>query len=425
LQICRDISSSNYKINPQGQVFTEFETIENALIRLAHQVESQIHTLVEAKEQAEQGEKTKAQFVANISHEIRTPMNGIIGYIQVLEQSELKPDAKQQVLAIKHACLQLLNILNDVLDLSKLDEEAIEISKENFSLRDIFTNIYDIFLPSFEQKGVAFDIAFSDTVPDFVSADELRIRQVVSNITSNALKFTESGYVTIEIDYDKSKSSLVIVVTDTGIGIKEEYLEKLFLPFSQEDGHVARKYGGTGLGLNISKKLLDLMQGSIQVKSKPGEGATFVVDIPITETTARVIEVPARKSSTPDLSSTSILIAEDNITNQMVIKALLKPTKAQLTMANNGEEAIEKIRESSFDIVLMDVQMPVLDGLSSTRILREEMDFEKPIIGVSANALQHDLDEAIDAGMSDYISKPIIKEELYKTLEKWCREEDL
>ena len=420
LQMCRDITAAKYNVQPQKQQFSEFATIETAMIKLAHQVENQIKSLEVARERAEQGENAKAQFIANMSHEIRTPMNGIIGYLQVLENSQLDKEQVSQIASMKQASSQLLAILNDILDLSKLEASGINLIKEPFSFKDMLSNLYEIYLPSFQQKSIRLTVNCSNSFPDYLMGDELRIRQIISNLTSNAQKFTSQGAVSIQAIYHHDDSRLEIIVTDTGIGIKSEYLDELFKPFTQEDGHIARKYGGTGLGLNISQKLLDLMDGEINVISKPNKGTVFKVDIPIEKTVQLPsTSEPEQKENSHKIPHCKILIAEDNHTNQLVIRAMLKLPQITIEFADNGQQAIDMACRDEFDAILMDVQMPVLDGLSATRILRQEYHFTKPIIGVSANAMKEDIQSAFKYGMDDYLSKPILKDQLYELLIKW------
>lgn len=420
LQMCRDITAAKYNVHPQKQKFSEFATIETAMIKLAQQIESQIKSLEVARERAEQGENAKAQFIANMSHEIRTPMNGIIGYLQILENSSLDKEQTNQIASMKQASMQLLGILNDILDLSKLEASGIDLMSEPFSFKDMLTNLYDIYLPSFQQNSIRFTVNYSNSFPDYLMGDELRIRQIISNLTSNAQKFTSEGAVSIQAIYHHGDSRLEIIVTDTGIGIKSEYLDELFKPFTQEDGHIARKYGGTGLGLNISQKLLDLMNGQINVVSQPGKGTVFKVDIPIDKTSdLPKASKPKPKQISLDIPECKLLIAEDNRTNQLVIKAMLKLPQIKIEFADNGQQAIDMANHDEYDAILMDVQMPVLDGLSATRLLRQEHGFEKPIIGVSANAMKEDIETAMEHGMNDYLSKPILKDQLHEALIKW------
>ncbi len=394
--------------------------INHELSLANEKIQSQFNSLVEARKKAEESEQVKIQFIANMSHEIRTPMNGIIGYLQVLEDADIAEEHKQKIAAMRHSSKQLVTIVDDILDLSKLEQDGIELLEEPYPVKKMLENIYDIFQPSFAAKGVAFKIIYDDSLPEYLVGDELRIRQIITNLTSNALKFTDQGAVTISASFQSDDSLLKIQIEDTGIGISPDYLDELFTPFTQEDGHIARKYGGTGLGLNISQKLLDLMNGEIEVESTPAVGSIFNVSIPMVE--AMIEETNEIASSSVDISDIphcTVLIAEDNLTNQMVIKAMLKAPQITLEFANNGEEAINIARKRVFDLILMDIQMPVMDGLTATNKLRNEIGFIKPIIGVSANAMKDDIAKAVAIGMSDYLAKPIIKKTLYAKLHQW------
>lgn len=417
LRMCVQIGNSNYDIKTTNQQFTEFKTIEDALAKMAQQVESQIEELIAAKDVAEHSERAKASFLANTSHEIRTPLNAIIGYIQVLESQTTDTEQLAGIQTMKDSSMQLLHVLNDILDISKLDAGGIAINPSSFSIKDMLLSIQALFKPDFDKKGLRFDIVLDNGLADYYLGDELRIRQIIANLTSNSYKFTETGGVTLSARHDGT--NLIIKVSDTGKGIKEEYLNQLFQPFTQEDGNIARKYGGTGLGLNISQKLIDMMDGHIIVDSKVGLGSLFKVVLPLAAT-----EKPEQIDTTVDVPEPAeligkILIAEDNIVNQKVFQGLLKPTNLDITFAVNGVDAINLAQQQSFDLILMDVQMPQLDGISATRKLREDESYEKPIIGVSAAALTEEVAEAKQAGMDDYLAKPVLKNELYSMLAKW------
>ena len=413
------LAQGNYSPQQKKYSFSEFQQINNALNSMRDTIETQINTLMVAKEKAEQSEKTKSQFLANMSHEIRTPMNGIIGLIQSLEQSNLDETQKDYIKHIKQSSLSLLSILNDILDLSKIDANKIVLEHTPSNVKALVQEVINIFQSNFDRKGIVLNFQYSNNAPEVFELDSFRLKQIITNLIGNALKFTESGSVSINIratpiedDYYK----LVLIVSDSGIGISSDNIEKLFQPFVQADGNVTRRFGGSGLGLSIVSNLVRLFKGTISVKSELGHGSTFTIELPVKVAKGNVKTELPMAESTPELHHFNILIAEDNLTNQLVMKALMKPTGANLVFANNGKEALELLQQSTFDLIFMDIQMPVLDGLSATRQARHELGIKSPIIGLSANAMPNDVRLADEAGMNHYIAKPIIREKLYQLL---------
>ncbi|PRR82065.1 ATP-binding protein [Clostridium vincentii] len=364
-----------------------------------------------------------------MSHEIRTPMNAIMGLAHIISQSDLNDLQKNYISKIEQSSKILLRIINDILDFSKIEAKKLEIENINFNLDTVFDNITTLYTPSATAKGIDINFDIYKGVPNVLKGDPLRLEQIISNLTTNAIKFTSQGEVNVLVriaDETENKVSLNFSVTDTGIGLTKEQIERLFTAFTQADNSTTRKYGGTGLGLTITKQLVDLMDGSIWIESKLGEGSTFQFIIQFDKVPTILIlkdeeyNGESLKKFQRALKDKQILLVEDNDINQLVAKSILEQAGICVSIASNGEEAIKHIRANKFDAVLMDVQMPIMDGYKATEILRETYSrLELPIISMTANALNGDRERSIKSGMNDYISKPINPDILFRTLVKW------
>ena len=542
-----------------GKVIRFIGVLQNISERKKTEVE-----LKTAKEEAEEASLAKSQFLANMSHEIRTPMNAIMGLTHLISQSDLNDSQRNYISKIEGSSKTLLRIINDILDFSKIEAGKLELENIRFNLDKVFENVSSLYTTSATNKGIDINFDIGEGVPDVLNGDPLRLEQIISNLTTNAIKFTRQGEVNVVVrDYDEreDKVKLHFSVTDTGIGLTKEQMERLFTAFTQADNSMTRKYGGTGLGLTITKQLVDLMNGEIWVESEYGEGSTFhfiiefdkvpniirpsyekypdlqgkkvlVIDhnktsLMILERMLRsfLLEVTALRDpfeaiellekenfdllvidfNLPELSGIDlykrlvvnteikvpktifvsatgresyynqanqlgvknflvkpinqslmfdavmgalkgtttrevnreyneesqikfqrvlkdkrILLVEDNDINQLVAKDILEQAGIRVSIASNGEEAIKHVHANKFDAVLMDVQMPIMDGYKATEILRETYSSsELPIIAMTANALKGDREKSIESGMNDYISKPINPEILFETLVKW------
>lgn len=363
--------------------------------------------LIKAKEAAESDVKAKRRFLANISHEIRTPMHAIMGLAEQLSSTDLDEQQRQYAQVINDSSHSLLNIINDVIDISKIEDGKLKIETLDFSVREVFYSCFELFKEAARKKGLRFDIDVDEKLEKNHTGDPSRLRQVLQNIISNAVKFTESGF--IEIRCWKGPEALVIFeCTDTGIGMNEKMKERLFQDFSQEDDSFERKYGGSGLGLAISNELVNLMNGSIAIQSEKGKGTRVRIEIPFQPAKP----LPAKQaesrvtSQDKDLTSVKLLVAEDNRFNQLLIQVMLNNHSISHDIVNNGSEAIEKIQQEHYDILLMDIQMPEMDGLEATRRIREKKGIELPIIAITANAIEEELKQYLKEGMTDYITKP-------------------
>ncbi len=381
-----------------------------------------------AKDRAEKMSQAKGEFLANMSHEIRTPMNGVIGTLQLLEDTSLSPEQKEFVDIAHKSADALLAILNDILDLSKIEAGKLSFENIAFDLSQIINDIVVLYSLKAEQQGVFMSQEFDSALPGALMGDPTRIRQIIVNLVSNALKFTDKGEVKIGVDVINSKANhvdLKVSVSDTGIGIPQGAQQTLFNAFTQADGSTTRKYGGTGLGLAIVSQLVEMMDGELGVDSVEGEGATFwfTATFQCTDTVVDVV-TESIVSNEATVLNAKILLVEDNPINQMVAQKMLEKLGLKAEQANNGVEALKLLGEQAYDLVLMDCQMPEMDGFDATREIRK-LEIKSinqnalPIVAMTANVMSGDRERCLEVGMDDYIGKPVQRDQLESVLRKW------
>ena len=383
--------------------------------------------LIEARAAAEAAAVAKSEFLANMSHEIRTPLTGVVGFAGLLEAMEDIPDtARRYAARIATSAETLLAVVNDVLDFSKLEARQMEFDPQAFDVADLAETVADLVRDRAARKGVELVARNDGGPPPRLVADSARLRQVLLNFLTNAVKFTDSGSITLAFRYDPATSRLRMSVTDTGVGVPPERADRLFQRFSQIDASSSRRHGGTGLGLAISKSLIEVMGGEIGCESAPGAGSTFWFEIPAPAATVSD-EPPARAAPPADIQapSASILIVDDVSVNRELIAAMLSPFDVTLAEAASGAEAVRATMAQRFDLILMDLQMPGMDGMAATRAIRANSDLNRatPVLAISANVLPEQVAEAREAGMNDHVAKPIDPADLIGKVARWTSHE--
>jgi signal transduction histidine kinase/ActR/RegA family two-component response regulator len=381
--------------------------------------------LIITQKKAEEAAIIKEQFMANMSHEIRTPLNAILGFNSRLNQTHLDEEQKEYAEAVQSSGENLLAIVNDILDFSKIEAGMVKIEEIQFNLSDLLQSVVTMFKGQAKEKKVNLELKIKENVPLSIVGDPTRLTQILINLIGNAFKFTEKGSINLCIDIlqaNETNSVIKFSVKDTGIGISEEKISEIFERFTQAKSDTSRIYGGTGLGLSIAKKLVEIQSGEIQVESVKGEGSIFSFHIPYktaNELTNEKIKTEEPIYNTSIDAHIKVLVAEDNLLNQKLAAFMLKDWGAEYDICNNGKLAIEKLKTNSYDIVLMDIQMPEMNGYEATEHIRNTLKLTLPIIAMTAHALPGEREKCLSFGMTDYISKPIKENDLRDLINKY------
>jgi len=411
------------KVQSWGFLVYLFGIIFCLLVYLYVYVKGRLSSESETKVKASAA--VKENFLANMSHEIRTPLNAILGFTSILQKTKLENEQKDYVDIIQRSGDNLLSIVNDILDLSKIEAGMLRIEEAPFRVSDIISTVETMLSPRAEEKNLKLFVNLDVDVPEIVSGDAVRLTQILVNLVSNSIKFTEDGGVYLRVTMLKMENNtakLEFLIRDTGIGIPAEKQLTIFDRFEQAEAETTRRFGGTGLGLSIVKNLVELQKGTITLFSNEGHGSSFTVELSfkICEGERTVREIKRHVAISDNTKSgIRILIAEDNSMNQRLIRHLLKSRGYNFDLVFNGVQAIESLKKQSYDMVLMDIQMPEMDGYSATRQIREELKSTIPVIAMTAHAMSGEKEKCIKSGMNDYISKPINEEILFDVIQKY------
>ncbi len=409
-RVMGELAVGNFEQRIEGQYQGDLLTMKQGINAAALE-------LKEARVKVLQASEAKGQFLANMSHEIRTPINGVIGMLSLLETTPLSTEQAEQVHLATRSAELLLGLVNDILDFSKIEAGKMSIESEPVHLKELTHTLEHLFQHTAKHKQIQLIQHYDKHLSDWIEGDSLRIRQVLNNLLSNAIKFTDQGKVTLDITLSEDGKRIGFSVQDTGIGISPEAQQRLFSSFSQADSSTSRKYGGTGLGLMISKELIELMHGRLWLDSEIGKGSTFSFEIPY-KPCAPAESTKDTRQTFAQHSDRKVLLVEDNLVNQKLAMKLLEKFNIDATLAQNGEEALQQLESNVFDLILMDCQMPIMDGYEATKIIRQR-DIMTPIAALTANASEEDKKMCLSCGMNDFLSKPYNIEKMAQLLQRW------
>ncbi|HEX7759814.1 MAG TPA: ATP-binding protein [Caulobacteraceae bacterium] len=409
----------------EDDVFHRLTESFNGLLAQLDRNHKELHQtmsdLVEARDAADAANVAKSQFLANMSHEIRTPLNGVLAMAEVMARGELAAPQRERLAVVRQSGEQLLSVLNDVLDLSKIEAGKLELEVSDFDLERVAQSVRDAFTVVAVGKGLTLDVEVTPEAAGVWRGDGDRLRQIVNNLVSNALKFTPTGSVTARFELADA-GGIRLAVIDTGIGIPADKMGALFEKFTQADSSTTRRYGGTGLGLAICRELAQLMAGSISVTSEEGKGSTFYAELPLSRGGAAAAPEASCPAEELEGRSIRLLAAEDNPVNQKVLQAIVEPMDVDLHIVADGRAAVEAWRQDNYDLILMDIQMPIMDGITAAKAIRAAEVAEQrprtPILALTANAMVHQIEEYLAAGMDGHVSKPIEIAKLYDALNR-------
>ena len=380
------------------------------------------------KEIAENATLAKQQFLSNMSHEIRTPMNAIVGFTKVMLKTELSTKQKEYLQAIKSSGNTLIVLINDILDLAKVDAGKMVFNATPFKIADSIAMILHLFETKLQEGNLELIKIYDERIPEILLGDSIRLHQILINLLSNAIKFTTKGSITVSVKLvseDNEKVKIEINVADTGIGIPENKIDAIFENFEQASNITSSLYGGTGLGLAIVKQLVEKQGGNISVKSKIGEGSTFCFQLNFQKTTIRLLEKTESVLNVDKSLKVKILVVEDVKLNQLLMRVILDDFNFEWEMADNGKIAIDKLKTNTYDIILMDLQMPIMNGFEATEYIRKELKLTMPIIALTADVTSVDLEKCKAAGMNDYISKPLDEKILFNKIAELMKFKEL